>query len=166
VVDVYLHNDLDVFEYFNKIQFDNTMASVDNIVAARGVLQQSGNYPTQVVGNTIYVHGWAGTGNCFFVDHTYPGAVLYRITFTLSPSAPPGYTIPLTYQTGQFLWDHWIGCDLTTTDSFEATDGSLYVEQVVPASSWGAMIVTVLLLGLTAALLRSRRCHPARAELS
>jgi hypothetical protein len=163
VVDVHLHNDLDVFEYFNKMEFDNTMATVDYIVAARGVLQESGNYPTQVVGNTIYVHGWAGTGNCFYADHTYPGAVLYRIHFTLSPSAPPGYTIPLSYQTDEFLWDHWVGCDLTTTDTFDSTDGSLQIEQFAPAASTAALAAVIVLLGLTAVVLLGR--HAKRSPV-
>jgi hypothetical protein len=126
VVDVYLHNDLDVFEYFHQILFEDVVADVDSIVAASGYLH-FGNYPTHVSGDTIFVHGWAGNGGCFYADHSYPGAALYRIYITLHESAPAGYTMPLTYTGGSPIWDHWVGCDLTTTDSFGATDGSVRV---------------------------------------
>lgn len=126
IVDVYLHNDLDVFEYFNQILFEDAIADVDSIVALRGVLHY-GFYPTHVSGDTILVHGWAGTGGCFNADHTYPGAGLYRIYFTLHGSATPGYTMPLTYLNGDPIWNHWVGCDLYTTDSFDASNGSVFV---------------------------------------
>jgi hypothetical protein len=129
IVDVHLHNDLDIYEYFNRILYDDGLVDVDSIVAPRGGLHY-GNYPTHVSGDTIYVHGWAASDDCFYADHTYPGAVLYRLYLTIDESAPPGYTIPLTYLSGGLTWDHWVGCDLVTTDSFEATDGCVYIEDV------------------------------------
>jgi hypothetical protein len=126
-VDVYMHNDLDVFEYFNQILFEDAIADVDSIAALRGVLHY-GNYPTHVSGDTIYVHGWAGSGECFNADHSYPGAGLYRIYFTIDESAPTDYTMPLTFLEGDFVWNHWVGCDLGTTDSFTSTDGWVYVQ--------------------------------------
>ena len=126
VVDVYLHNDLDVFEYFNQLHFDDSSADVDSIVAMRGVLHY-GNYPTQVSGDTIFVHGWAGNGECFDIDAAYPGAALYRIYFTVDGSTPSGTTLPLTFLDISLLWNHWVGCDLTTTDSFDAANGWIYV---------------------------------------
>jgi hypothetical protein len=128
VVDVYLHNNLDVYEYFNRILYDDGLIDVDSIVAARGSLHY-GNYPTHVSGDTIYVHGWAAGDDCLYADHSYPGAVLYRLYLTIDESAPPGYTIPLTYLAGGLTWDHWVGCDLGTTDSFTATDGWVYVDE-------------------------------------
>jgi hypothetical protein len=126
VVDVSMHNDLDVFEYFQQIRFNSGIAGVDSIVALRGGLHY-GYYPTHVSGDTIFVHGWAGDGECFIADHSYPGAALYRIYFTVREWAPPGYTMPLAYLDGGPVWNHWVGCDLYTTDSFEATDGSVHV---------------------------------------
>jgi len=126
MVDVHMHNDLDVFEYFHQILFNAGMADVDSIVAVRGILHY-GFYPTHVTGDTVFVHGWAGDGGCFLADHSYPGAALYRIYFTVREWAPPGYTMPLTYLDGSPVWNHWVGCDLYTTDSFEATDGSVHV---------------------------------------
>lgn len=126
IVDVYLHNDLDVFEYFNQILFEQAVADVDSIVPLRGTLHY-GNYPTHVAGDTIFVHGWAADDDCFYTDHSYPGGPLYRIHFTLHELAPPGYAMPITYLGGDPVWDHWVGCDLYTTDSFNATDGSVQV---------------------------------------
>jgi len=126
VVDVHMHNDLDVFEYFNQILFEDAIADVDSIVAVRGTLHY-GNYPTHVSGDTIFVHGWAGNGGCFYADHSDPGAALYRIFFTLHEWAPPGYTMPLNFLHDSPTWNHWVGCDLTTTDSFAAVDGSVHV---------------------------------------
>jgi hypothetical protein len=127
IVDVYMHNDLDVFEYWNQILFDDGIAEVDSIVAARGALHY-GFYPTHVSGDTIYVHGWTGdSGDCFTADHTYPGTPLYRIHLTLREWAPSGYTMPLPFLTGDPVWNHWVGCDLCTTDSFTGTDGSVFV---------------------------------------
>jgi hypothetical protein len=129
LVDVYMHNDLDVFEYFNQILFDQTLAVVDSIVPIRGALHY-GNYPTHVSADTIFIHGWAAGEDCFYADHSYPGASLYRIYFTLHEWAPPGYAIPLTFLGEDFIWNHWVGCDLYTTDSFTATDGSIQVLEV------------------------------------
>ncbi len=125
-VDVYLHNDLDVYEYFHQILFEDTVADVDSIVALRGGLHY-GYYPTHVSGDTIFVHGWAATDDCFYADHSYPGAALYRIYFTLDGGATPGYTMPLAHLSESMIWNHWVGCDLYTTDAFTATDGFVYV---------------------------------------
>ena len=127
VVDVSLHNDLDVYEYFNRILYDDGLVDVDSLVALRGGLHY-GNYPTHVAGDTIYVHGWAAGEGCFYADHSYPGAALYRIYMTIDETAPPEYTIPLTYLGGDLTWDHWVSCDLVTTDSFTSTDGWVYVD--------------------------------------
>jgi len=124
IVDVLMHNDLDVFEYFHRILFEDAIVDVDSIVAARGQLSY-GNYPTHVSGDTIFVHGWAGSGGCFTADPTYPGAALYRIYITIHPWATPGYVSPLTFLGSDPLWNHWVGCDLVTTDYFTATDGSI-----------------------------------------
>lgn len=140
VADVYMHNDLDVFEYFNQILFEDVVADVDSIVAVRGVLHY-GNYPTHVSGDTIFVHGWAGNGGCFHADHTYPGAALYRVYFSLHETAPPGYTMLLTYLEGSPIWNHWVGCDLNTTDAFEATGGSIYVQNPTGAPADGPVAV-------------------------
>jgi len=157
VIDVYMHNDLDVFEYFNQVLFDHNTARVDSVVAARGLLHY-GNYPTHVSGDTVFVHGWAGTGGCFSADHGEPGAVLYRIYFTVEESASAGTTMALVYSRGDFLWNHWVGCDLTTSDAFEATDGSLDVIREVPAVSRVAVASTPLLLAIAAAALWKRHC--------
>lgn len=127
VVDVSLHNDLDLFEYFNQILFDDAVATVDSIAALRGALSY-GNYPTHVSGDTIFVHGWAAGDDCFAADHSHPGAGLYRIHFTVLEGAPSGAAMPLAFLEGSALWNHWVGCDLTTTDAFTASDGYLYVE--------------------------------------
>jgi hypothetical protein len=127
-VDVYLHNDLDVFEYFHRIHFDAAVASVDSIVALRGALNY-GFYPTHVSGDTIFVHGWAGNGGCFNIDSSVPGAGLYRIFFAVDGGAAPGSTMPVIYLGGDAVWDHWVGCDLVTTDSFDSVDGSVYVTE-------------------------------------
>lgn len=156
VIDVYMHNDLDVFEYFNAILFDDAVAQVDSIVAARGYLHY-GNYPTHVSGDTVFVHGWAGTGGCFSADHNYPGAALYHIYFTVDDLATPGYIMPLIYLTGDFTWNHWVGCDLETTDSYEATNGSLHVQELVPSTSGVGLVVGGILLALAGALLSTRR---------
>ena len=134
VVDVYLHNDLDVFEYFNKLLFDDAVATVDSIVALRGVLHY-GYYPTHVDGDTVFVHGWAGDGGCFNAEHSYPGDPLYRIHFTVHQWAPEGYEMPLVFLESGLLWNHWVGCDLYTTDSFTGTDGSVSVLTCTGASS-------------------------------
>jgi hypothetical protein len=126
IVDVYMHNDLDIFEYFHQILFENAAADVDSIVASRGILHY-GFYPTHVSGDTIFVHGWAGSGSCFYDDPAWPGQVLYRIYFTMAAGLPPGYTMPLLFRTDDPTWNHWVGCDLTTTDSFEKTDGWVHV---------------------------------------
>jgi hypothetical protein len=128
-VDVYLHNDLDIYEYFNRILYDDGLIDVDSIVALRGDLHY-GNYPTHVAGDTVYVHGWASGDVCFYADHTYPGAALYRLYMRIDEGAPPDYTIPLTYLSGGLTWDHWVGCDLVTTDTFGSTDGWVYVEDI------------------------------------
>jgi hypothetical protein len=127
-VDVYLHNDLGIFEYYNQILYDDAIAVVDSIVPIMGSLHYGG-YPTRVSGDTIYVHGVATPEGCLSPDHSYPGASLYRIHFTLSEWAPPGYTMPLAYLEGSELWNHWVGCDLGTTDLFTSTDGFIYVEE-------------------------------------
>jgi hypothetical protein len=128
-VDIYLHNDLDIYEYFNRILYDDGFIDVDSLVALRGDLHY-GNYPTHVAGDTIYVHGWASGDVCFYADHTYPGAALYRLYLTVDEGAPPDYTIPLTYLSGGLTWDHWVGCDLVTTDTFGSSDGGVYVEDI------------------------------------
>ena len=127
-IDVYLHNDLDVFEYFHRVLFQSSMAFVDSIVPVRGELSY-GNYPTSVSGDTVFVHGWAAGENCFPEDPSFPGAALYRIHFHLQPWATPGTVMPLTFLEEGTLWNHWVGCDLVTTDSFTATDGSISVLQ-------------------------------------
>ncbi len=124
-----LSNGLDLFEYFNMIVFDDTYASVDSIVASRGSLHY-GYYPTHISGDTIYVHGWADEEDCVPPDPCYPGDPLYVIHFTIDTSAPIGYSIPLVYIETDPIWNHWIGCDLTTTDSFTGTDGFIYIEEI------------------------------------
>ncbi|MBD3348931.1 MAG: T9SS type A sorting domain-containing protein [Candidatus Eisenbacteria bacterium] len=127
-VDVYMHNDLDVFEYWNRILFDSGVASVDSIVAARGALHH-GFYPTHVSGDTIYVHGWTGdAGECFYAGHSWPGAPLYRIYMTVHEWVPTEYTMPLTFLAGDPVWNHWVGCDLATTDLFTGSDGAVHVQ--------------------------------------
>ena len=135
IVDVYMHNDLDVFEYFNQILFEQSMAIVDSIVPLRGALHY-GNYPTHVSADSIFIHGWASGEDCFYSDHSYPGAALYRIYFTLHEWAPPGYEIPLTFSGESPVWNHWVGCDLYTTDSFTATDGSIQIPEVTGVEDW------------------------------
>ncbi|MCK4413880.1 MAG: hypothetical protein KAY32_10065 [Candidatus Eisenbacteria sp.] len=132
VIEICMRNGLDVFEYFNQILFEHTVAQVDSIVPARGVLHY-GYYPTHVSGDTIFVHGWAGSGSCFHADLSYPGAPLYLIHLSLHDWAPPGYTMPLAFLEESSLWNHWVGCDLYTTDSFTGTDGSLHVEEASAA---------------------------------
>jgi hypothetical protein len=129
VVNVYLHNDLDLFEYFCQLLFESANADIDSIIAQRGTLHY-GNYPTHVSGDTIFVHGWADADECFYEDHSTPGASLFRIFFTVHADAPIDYVIPLNFIDGELLWDHWVGCDLTTTDSFDAVNGWVYVKQV------------------------------------
>jgi hypothetical protein len=126
VIPVYLHNNLDVFEYFNQMLFDDSVVAVDSIVPARGLLDY-GYYPTHVSGDTISVHGWAGPDNCFLADTSYPGPVLYRLHFTVHPWVPPDYEMPLIFLGNDPIWNHWVGCDLVTTDAFAANDGSIYV---------------------------------------
>ncbi len=129
VVDVYLHNDLNVFEYFCQLLFESANADIDSIIAQRGTLHY-GNYPTHVSGDTVFVHGWADADECFYEDHSTPGASLFRIFLTVHANAPVDYVIPLNFLDNGLLWNHWVGCDLTTTDSFDAENGWLYVKQI------------------------------------
>ena len=125
VVDIKMHNGLDVFEYFHQILFDSSLAGVDSLVASRGTLH-TGFYPTHVSGDTVYVHGWADTVLCFHPDLSSPGASLYRIYFCARDGAPGDTTMDLEFIGSDPVWNHWVGCDLTTTDSFTASDGSIY----------------------------------------
>jgi len=54
-VDIYGHNEVSLLEYFNLLIFDDTRLDFVSIAADRDSLW-AGIYPTQIVGDHIYVH--------------------------------------------------------------------------------------------------------------
>jgi hypothetical protein len=126
-VDVRLDTALDVYEYFHRIVYDASLCTVGGLTTTYGALTY-GYYPTHVSNDTIYVHGYAAGDDCFPAGTSPPAPPLYTIHFTVRPDAAPGAETALDYAPGDAVWDHWIGCDLVTTDSFLATGGAIAVQ--------------------------------------
>ena len=108
-VDVFCHNEDDLFEYFNLIIFDDTKLDFVSIAADRGALWY-GLYPTEVIGNHIYVHGVAGNfGDCIDPDLGEPGSPLYHIVFNVKPGVDAGLAA-LTFASEGVFDGHWNDC--------------------------------------------------------
>ncbi len=129
-VDVCATNDVELLEYFNLLVFDATRLELVSLTPDRGGFWY-GYYPTEIVGDHVYVHGWA-TDYPDCIDPSGgepPGPALYHLVFDVKPDAPAGLAAVAFGVEGAFD-GHWNNCSgYTVSPAPTYADGGVMVTE-------------------------------------